>query len=144
MYIYKRDLYLYKNVYRSISQSTMYFKAEIKVIIKSNGEMEVFFPRHSTQTQHQYVISLSSSGYSESSSLLYVDINVELSRQNNVCLSCYQKSQLAVTQTLVVTHRLVFDLASGVNCLCGVDRLLICSGDDRDHHTGGEVVMRRA
>lgn len=87
MYIYKRDLYLYKNVYRSISQSTMYFKAEIKVIIKSNGEMEVFFPRHSTQTQHQYVISLSSSGYSESSSLLYVDINVELSRQNNVCLS---------------------------------------------------------
>lgn len=33
----------------------------------------------------------------------------------------------------------MLDLASGVSRLCGVDRLLICSGDDRKHHTGGDV-----
>lgn len=43
MYIYKTDLYLYENVYCSINQSTMYFKAEIKTSNESNGEMEFFF-----------------------------------------------------------------------------------------------------
>lgn len=52
-----------------------------------------------------------------------------------------EESNVALIQTLVVTHRLVLDLASGVNCLCGVDRLLMCSGDNGKHHTGGAVVM---
>lgn len=43
---------------------------------------------------------------------------------------------MAVIHTLVVTHRLVMDLASGVNCLHGDDRLLIFSGDDGDQHEG--------
>lgn len=38
MYIYNTDLYLYKNVYCSIKQSTMYFEAEIKAIIECNRE----------------------------------------------------------------------------------------------------------
>lgn len=48
---------------------------------------------------------------------------------------------MAVIHTIVVTHRLVLDLASGVNCLHGVDRLLIFSGDDGDHHEGVAVQM---
>lgn len=45
------------------------------------------------------------------------------------------ESTVAVMQTPVVSHRLLFGLASGVNCLGRVDRLLMCSGDDRVHHT---------
>lgn len=48
---------------------------------------------------------------------------------------------MAEIQTLVVAHRLVLDLASGVNCLHKVDRLLIFSGDDRDHLKGSAVVI---
>lgn len=43
MYIYKTDLYLYENVYCSINQSTMYFKAERSKLEVSLTEMELFF-----------------------------------------------------------------------------------------------------
>lgn len=43
MYIYKTDLYLYKNVYRSINQSTMYFRAERSELEVSETEMEFVF-----------------------------------------------------------------------------------------------------
>lgn len=43
MYIYKTDLYLYKNVYRSINQSTMYFRAERSELEVSEAEMEFVF-----------------------------------------------------------------------------------------------------
>lgn len=47
------------------------------------------------------------------------------------------ESSVAVIQTLAVTHRLAFDPASGVDGLRrGADRLLISSGDDRDHRAG--------
>lgn len=44
MYIYKTDLYLYiKNVYRSINQSTMYFKGRgLRAGSQCNREMKLF------------------------------------------------------------------------------------------------------
>lgn len=46
MYIYMKELYLYKSVYHSINPSTMHFKAEFIAIITSKGEADYFLFSH--------------------------------------------------------------------------------------------------
>lgn len=43
MYIYMKELYLYKSVYHSINPSTTHFKAEFIAIITSNREVDYSF-----------------------------------------------------------------------------------------------------
>lgn len=67
--------------------------------------------------------------------------SVALSIQKLKSVFVPEESTVAVIHTLVVAHRLVLDLTIGVNCLLWFDRLLIFSGDDRDHHKGCAVVI---
>lgn len=129
MYIYKTDLYLYiKNVYRSINQSTMYFKGRgLRAGSQCNREMKLFFFSFFlfNPSTHRQCRGESSSLVSDQR--VRCHLLQQLSHRNRKTESVGGGCD---SQACAVSHRWVSDLASGVNCLGEVDRLLMCSGDD--------------